>query len=97
MYARLVTSQLQPGKTDEAVRIFNESATPLLKERPGFKGAYVLGDRNTGRGVTITLWETEADASGMDTSGSYQQAIGLFAKFFVSPPAREQFEVLLQV
>ncbi len=97
MYARVITSQLQPGKTDESVRIFNESATPLLKERSGFKGAYVLGDPNTGRGITITLWETEADASAMDTSGAYQQAIGLFAKFFVAPPAREQFEVLLQV
>lgn len=97
MHARVITSQLQPGKTDEAVRIWHESATPLLKQRPGFKGAYLLGDRNTGRGVTITLWETEADATAMDTSGAYQQAIGLFAKFFVAPPAREQLEVLLQV
>jgi heme-degrading monooxygenase HmoA len=97
MYARVITSQLQPGKTDEAVRVWHESATPLLKQRPGFKGTYLLGDRNTGRGVTITLWESEADAIAMDTSGAYQQAIGLFAKFFVAPPAREQFEVLLQV
>jgi len=55
MYARVITSQLQPGKTDEAVRVWNESTTPLLKKRAGFKGAYVFGDRTTGRGVTITL------------------------------------------
>lgn len=97
MYARVITSQLQLGTTDEAVRIWQESATPLLKGRPGFKGAFLLGDRNTGRGVTITLWETEADATAMDTSGAYQQAIAHFAKLFTAPPAREQFEVLLQV
>ena len=97
MYARVITSQLEPSTTDEAVRIWQESVTPLLKGRPGFKGAYLLGDRNTGRGVTVTLWETAADASGMDTSGAYQQAISHFAKLFTAPPTREQFEVLLQV
>ena len=97
MYARVITSQLAMGKTDEAVNIWRESVTPLLKDRPGFKGAYLLGDRNTGRGVTLTLWETAADASAMDTSGTYQQAIALFAKLFVAPPTREQFEVFLQV
>ena len=97
MYARVITSQLAAGKTDEAVNIWQQSVTPLLKDRPGFKGAYLLGDRNTGRGVTITLWETVADATAMDTSGTYQQAIGLFARLFTAPPTREQFEVLLEV
>ncbi len=61
-----------------------------------FAGAGQGHDR-VGRGITITLWETEADATAMDTRGAYQQAIGLFAKYFVAPPVREQFEVLLQV
>ncbi len=61
-----------------------------------FAGAGRVHDQ-VGRGITITLWETEADATAMDTRGAYHQAIGLFAKFFVAPPARGQFEVLLQV
>ena len=69
----------------------------MLKGRPGFKGAYLLGDRNTGRGVTVTLWETAADATAMDTSGAYQQTVAHFAKLFTAPPAREQLKVLLQV
>ncbi len=74
-----------------------KSVAPLLKGRPGFKGAHFLRDRNTGRGVTITLWETAADATAVDTSGTYQQAIGLFARLFAAPPTREQFEVLVEV
>ena len=73
------------------------SETPLLKDRSGFRGAHLLGDRNIGRGVSITLWETAADATAMDTSGTYQQAFGLFARLFTAPPTREQFEILLEV
>lgn len=97
MYARVITSQLQPGKTDEALALWRDSVVPSLKQTKGFKGAYLTGDRSTGKGVTITLWETEADAAAMDTSGQYQQTIALFAALFAAPPTREQYEVLLQV
>ena len=97
MHARVITSQLQPGKTDEAIALWRDSVAPSLKQTKGFKGAYLVGDRNSGKGATITLWETEADAMAMDTSGQYQQTIAMFAALFAAPPAREQYEVLLQV
>jgi len=97
MYARVITTQLQPGKADDATNLWREKIAPSLKQTKGFKGAYLFGDRNTGKGVTITLWETEADATAMDTSGQYQQSIALFAQLLAAPPTREQFEVMLQV
>lgn len=36
-------SQTQPGKTDEAARIWNESVVPILKQQKGFVGAYMVG------------------------------------------------------
>ena len=97
MYARVITSQLQPGKTDEAIALWRDSVAPSLKQTTGFKGAYLVGDRDTGKGVIITLWETEADAIAVDSSGQYQQTIALFAALLAAPPTREQYEVLLQV
>jgi heme-degrading monooxygenase HmoA len=97
MYARIITSQFKPASIDDAIHIWQDSMISSLKQSQGFKGAYVTGDRHTGKGVTITLWETEVDANAVDSSGQYQQSIALFANHLAGPPSREQFEVLLEV
>jgi heme-degrading monooxygenase HmoA len=55
MYARVVTVQSQPGKTEETIRIYRDSVMPVSKQQQGFKGAFLLTDPNTGKGVSITL------------------------------------------
>jgi heme-degrading monooxygenase HmoA len=97
VYARVITTQLKPGQTDSAIKVWQDSAVPLLKKQPGFQGAYLVGDRTTGKGVTITLWDSEANASAMDSSGQYQRAVAMFAELLAAPPSREQFEVFVQV
>ena len=97
MYARIITSQLKPGTFDQATAIWRESITPSLEHQPGFKGGYMSGDRYTGKGMVITLWETEADATAMNSSGVYQQSIALLANLLVAPPNREQLEVMVKV
>ncbi len=97
MYARFVSSQLKPGAIDEAITIWREKVAPSLKSTKGFCGAFMTGDRHTGKGMVMTLWDTESDATNMDASGQYQEAIGLFAGLFTAPPSREQLEVLVEV
>jgi heme-degrading monooxygenase HmoA len=97
MYARFITSQLKPGAIDEAITIWREKVAPSLKNTKGFCGGYMTGDRHTGKGVVMTLWETETDATNMDASGQYQEAIALFAGLFSAAPTRVQLEVLVEV
>ena len=54
MYARVVTGQFQPGKLDEAIALFRDSVIAEIKQQQGFKGALLLRDSNTGKGITIT-------------------------------------------
>jgi hypothetical protein len=82
---------------DETVALWRGSVAPGRKETKGFKGAYRFGDHSTGKGITITLWETEPGAAAMDTSGQYRQAVALFGAKFAAAPTREQFEVLFQM
>lgn len=96
MYARVVTSQLQPGKIDEGVRLYRDSVIPAANQQQGFKGAFLLTDPNTGKGVSISLWETEADMRAGETSGYYQEQIAKFAQVFAGPPTREGYEVSVQ-
>ena len=97
MHARAVTVQIQPGKTDEAVGIYQDSVVPAAKQQRGFKGAFLLTDPDTGKGLSVTLWETEADMTAGEASGYYQQQIGKFGAVFGAPPVREHYEVSVQV
>ena len=97
MHARVVTVQVQPGKIEETIRIYRDSVAPAAKQQKGFKGALLLTDPNTGKGISVTLWETEADLKAGEASGYYQEQIAKFGAVFAAPPAREAYEVSLQV
>ena len=55
MHARV---SIYNGEADELVRGF-DSVTGALEELDGFSKAYFLVDRPGGRGISITLWESE--------------------------------------
>lgn len=59
MYARVTTIQGPPESTDESIMVTREKALPQARQITGFKGALSLVDRTTGKGLTITLWESE--------------------------------------
>ena len=93
MYARVSIADGQPGKSDEVMRIHQDSVVPAAKRQKGFKGLYLLHDRRTGKGITITLWETEADMTAAEVSGFYQQQVAKFKDVLSAPPVRETYEV----
>lgn len=96
MYVRAITLPLKSGKIDEAVRLFKDSVAPMFQQQKGFKQGYLVGDRGTAKAVSITLWETEADASALDTSGFFQKWTGMLAPCLEGSAVREQDEVYLQ-
>jgi len=95
MNARVTIVQIVPGKLDEAVSLYRDSVVPAAKQQKGFKGLYLLTltDRNAGKGISITLWETEADMIAGENSGYYQQQLAKFKDVFGAPPVREAYEV----
>jgi len=97
MHARVVTTQIKPESLEEAIRIWQEKVIPTLKGAKGFKSGYMTGNRQSGKGVVVTFWETEADATGWNISGKYQEVIAHFARLFTAPPTQEQLEVFVQV
>ena len=94
MYASATQIQLLPDKIDEAVRIFENDVLPAVKSFPGLQHFYLLTDAQTGKGYTISVFETEEAASAFYSSGVFQQQIGKIRDFFAGPPPmREIFEV----
>ncbi len=95
MYARLVTVQIQPGKMDEMLSIYRDSVVPAAKEQK-FKGIFLLTNTDTNKGISITLWETEADMKAGEASGYLNEQIAKLAHAFAGPPTTERYEVSVQ-
>ncbi len=61
MFARISTFQGPPDQTAEGIRVTREQILPAARLQDGFRGIYLLFDRESGKSVSITLWETEED------------------------------------
>ena len=98
MHARVATVQVQPGKTQEAIDIYKNSVVPAAKEQKGFQGAYLMTDASSGKAISITVWDSEADMmAGESSSGYYQEQIGKFGSLFAGPPVLEHYELSVDV
>lgn len=96
MFARLTIIQIKTDRIDKGVKLYEESVIPAAKSQKGYKGASLMVDRKTGRGVSITLWASEDDALENERNLYYQEQVAKFIPFYTAPPIREGYEVLVQ-
>ena len=61
MFARVSAFQGRPDQTAVGIRVAREQILPAARLQDGFRGIYLLFDRESGRSLSITLWETEED------------------------------------
>lgn len=77
MFARVITAQTGSDDFNKVIRLAQEQL-PSARERPGFHGYYLLANDETGKMITISLWETrehmEAVGQGT-TTGIHDQGI----------------------
>jgi heme-degrading monooxygenase HmoA len=97
MFARITIVQGKVDKLDESIKIYEDSIITAAKSQKGFQGAYLLTDRNTGKGISCTLWDSEEDADANEQSGYYQQQLDKLKDFLTAQPVREGYEVSVQV
>ena len=61
MYARVGVFHGAPEHLDDdAVRRSREQTLAVLRQRPGFAGLHILADRQTGKTLAFSFWETQA-------------------------------------
>ena len=59
MYARVSTLEGPPELMDEVLRQAREVVLPWGNQMEGFEGMIALGDRQSGKTLVITFWESE--------------------------------------
>jgi heme-degrading monooxygenase HmoA len=92
-FARLTITQAKIESVDEMVKLYSDSVVPAAKSQKGYLGILLLTNRETGKGISIAIWESEEDAIANEKSGYYQEQVNKFIKFYTAPPIREGYEV----
>ena len=85
MHARVTRSKVPPERIDESIAWFEQTALPRAQATPGFAGALELYDRQTGAGLTVTLWKTKE---------ARDESEGLAATLRSEGESAEEFEIL---
>ncbi len=98
MYARVTVNHFSPYRLEEVVAIAREQTVPAARQQEGFKGFLFMIDRSTGKGITITFWEREANCSATGpNSAYYREAIAKVVPMLTAAPDVEDLEVVVQV
>lgn len=96
MYARVTTVSVQPDQVANVTRIYNESILPAIKAASGNRGVYLLINQTIGVGVSITLWESQAEGETYDSSGTYREQVAKISAYFAGAPSLATYEVAAQ-
>jgi heme-degrading monooxygenase HmoA len=59
VYARSTTIQAQPSSIDAGIALVRDEGMPAVRDMPGCIGISLLVDRQSGRCIVTTAWETE--------------------------------------
>jgi heme-degrading monooxygenase HmoA len=93
VYARVTVVQGSPDKIEQGIDSFNGAVLPTVKGVAGYKAAFLLADRKTGKAIGITLWETEdALRRGAEAVAAAREAT--IKALGASVPPVEEFEVV---
>ncbi len=94
MHARVMHVEL--GDVDGGAAFVHDKIVPSARQQPGIVAAYWLADRATGRGLVVTIWESEdamlaADAVARETARTEKE------EGSVHTAALELYEVIARI
>ena len=74
MFARIGTWQGSPDDLERWIARAREHVKPSVRQDPGLKTAYWLVDREGGKGLIITIWESEDAMRASEEARARRQA-----------------------
>ena len=68
MLSRVNVLQTAPDRIDDVARVVRDVVHPAISAERGYVGYFVLGNRETGQALGVTLWDSERDREASDTT-----------------------------
>jgi heme-degrading monooxygenase HmoA len=99
MYARITTGQVPAERIGEVAGAIPDDVRQSLAREPGFKGSLTLVDRQSGKVITIGLWESEAavQASAAGHQARLEAARSTLGANAAAEPIIEVYEVVDEI
>jgi heme-degrading monooxygenase HmoA len=91
MYARSTTVHADPQRVDEGIAYMRDEAMPAIQQMDGCIGLSMLCDRDSGRCIATTAWETE-EAMHNSESGVHGMRMRL-AEMMGGRPEVQEWEI----
>ena len=91
MHVRTATVQVQPGKMQELIDLFQGEMAPVIKAKKGFQGQYLMTDASSGKALTMSFWESEEDV--LETEYLPEKVRAKFGSVFAGPPNYDHYEL----
>ena len=76
VFARVSQYSVPPERQEQARRAAEEHIGQALRMQFGFCGDLLLGDRENGKMLTVTLWESEEDMHATDEASHWFRSFG---------------------
>lgn len=92
-FAYVAKAEFKPGKFQEAEQLF-EKAVSTYKH--GFKGAYLLQEPGTDRGMALVLWESQEEMEANQTEVS-SAIVEQMKPLFATAPTVTFYEVCSEI
>ncbi len=94
MFARVSTFEGPPEGVDPSIQQVRDQVLPAAKQLGGFRGLIAMVDRQTGKAVGVTLWESDEAMRNSEEAANRMRGAGTTAGG-ARIAAVERFEVAL--
>ncbi|MBD2578940.1 antibiotic biosynthesis monooxygenase [Oscillatoria sp. FACHB-1406] len=92
-FAYVAIGEFKPGKFTEAEQLFVKAVSTY---KQGFKGAYLLQEPNSDRGIAVIFWENigDMDENHNEVCDAILQEM---SHLFLAPPTTSFYEVCSEI
>lgn len=92
-YAYVALGEFKPGKFQEAQQLFEKAVSTYQK---GFKGAYLLQEPDTDKGIAVIFWDNIRDMDA-NKNDCCDEILAQMAHLFVKAPTTSFYEVATEI
>lgn len=92
-FAHIAIGEFKPGKFEVAKKLYEEAVLTYTK---GFKGAYLLQEPGTDKGISVIFWESVEDMT-TNQSEAYQEILKKMMPLFAHPPQITMYELVCEI
>jgi heme-degrading monooxygenase HmoA len=91
--AQVAIGEFKLGKFEEAQQLYQEAVSTYTS---GFRGAYLLRERGSERGISVIFWDDE-ETMAANNNEVHQAILKKMAPLFSATPVVDAYEVVSEI